>query len=108
MQTTVKLKNGSSETAISVQMAMIPLREIAEKETLLFYELVQLCRDPQHQMLKMYGSRLKERYGLVSEVFDGKYEVHASVRNVVLSAVTGDDSALAVVSPYEEQTGLLG
>ena len=90
---TIKLKNGAEEPEPLVVMTVYSLERLLDSKPIAFYELTQFCRNPNHTL---WGSTkpLLETLGLVQ---DG--QVHDSVRNVVLSAVVGDDLDMSLESP---------
>ena len=93
--TTLKLKNSSEEAEPLVRVTMMSLRSLAESDPIVFYELVELCRDPKHELFGNAGDALK-RLSLVQG--DGN-SVHQSIRNVVLSAAVGEGLALELANP---------
>jgi len=93
----VKLKNGTTEAKPLVNATMLILRDLVDNDPITLYELTMLCRDSSHQLWGSAGTKLKER-NLVES--DGR--VHQSIRNVVLSAVTGDGLDMCLSSPLAE------
>jgi len=100
----VKLKNGSEEfePLVKVTMAllvtMFKFREGKPIGALLFYELVEFCKDSSHKFFGNMGEDLKE-LTLLTAASDGKYQVHESIRNIVLSAAEGEELDLCLVNP---------
>lgn len=93
----VKLKNGQEEAEPLVAVAMQTLREIFTTKPIHFYELVTLCRNSSHKPFGKTGEDLYEMSLLQKD--NSGYIVHDSVRNVVLSAVTGNDLEMQLTSP---------
>lgn len=95
----VKLKNGKEEAKPLVATMMLILREMFQTDPILAYELVQFARlGPKHQFFGNAGERLVER-NLVDKRADGSYSMHDSTRNIVLSAVEGEDLDMKLVNP---------
>lgn len=90
MAETVMLKNGSEVPAAAVATTMIALRELFGSQPVAFYELVQLARDPQHQLWGDSEQVLK-RYAMLP--------LHGVTRDVIKSAVTGTDLDMALGNP---------
>lgn len=91
---TVLLRNGTEEGEIMVKSALFSLDQLAKAHFVALYELAALCRDPKHTL---WGdtSDILQRLSLVMP--DGR--VHESIRNVVLSAVTGEGADMALRNP---------
>lgn len=100
----VKLKNGSEEfeplvkTTMLVLEKMFEFREDKPLGSLLFYELVEFCKDSNHKFFGNMGKDLEE-LTLLTVVSEGKYQVHGSIKNVVLSAAEGEGLDLCLVNP---------
>ena len=93
---TVILKNGAEEAKPLVIVIMMSLEDLMKKNPIAFYELTMKARDQGHQFFGRAGQVLKE-FNLVSA--DGS--LHDSIRNVVLSAVEGDDLDMTLVNPVK-------
>jgi len=91
---TLILKNGAEEVESLVRGIMWVLRTLIDKQPGLFYELVMKCRDRQHRFWGDTEERL-QRLKLV----EANGDVHDSIRNIVLSAVTGDEWEMELASP---------
>jgi hypothetical protein len=99
-----KLRNGSSEKELLVVVTMLTLRSLLEDKNLetaagsaiAFYELVQKCEDPSHEIFADVTKDLLRR----SALLDATGNVHGSVRNIVLSAKRGEGLELCLGSPY--------
>lgn len=90
----VRLKNGQEEAAISVAATMITLEDLWTNEPICAYELVQMARTHGHVPFGNTEQKLRER-GLMNPAG----VVHGIVKNVVLSAVTGEGFDLVLGSP---------
>jgi len=92
---TVTLKNGTEEAMPLVTVTMFSLQDLGKKSPLAVYELVMLCRDREHKIFSLrLADDLKGR-SLIQ--LDGR--VHASIKNIVLSAATGDGLDMVIGSP---------
>jgi hypothetical protein len=98
------LRNGSSEKELLVAVTMFTLKSLLEDKNpetaagsaIAFYELVQKCEDPSHEIFASVTKvLLKER-----ALLDASGAVHSSVRNIVLSAKRGEGLELYLGSPY--------
>lgn len=69
-----------------------------EGKCVLVYELTMLCRDAAH---KLWGDTRQELWSLklIAIDIDGTPTVHESTRNIVLSAMTGDEADMSLGSP---------
>jgi hypothetical protein len=92
-----KLKNGAVEVDALVTATMVSLYSLWKKKPIVFYELYQKCLNNDHKLFGNAGADLKD-LSLVNE--DGS--VHNSIKNIVLSAVTGDGLSLTMVSPIAD------
>jgi hypothetical protein len=96
---TVMLRNGASEAEALVATTMMALERLLDGgQGIRFYELVTLCRDPDHVILGNSGEKLAELC-LVDLVPGQAPKVHDSIRNIVLSAVHGENASMALRSP---------
>ncbi len=107
---TVILKNGSEEHSGLVSVTMITLKDLIAKRPIDFYEFVQLCRDPEHKLfgnasevLRDYALIQIKPIGHIKPPFPNgdNYQVHDSVRNIVLSAVEGDGAEMKLTNPIK-------
>lgn len=96
----IKLKNGSEAPEPAVITTMISLESLMDKNPIAFYEFVQKCRDPNHEM---WGNT-KEAVAKLALINNNS--VHDITKNVVLSAVQGEDLEMALSSPVEKNSGL--
>jgi hypothetical protein len=95
----VRLRNGSSEAAPLVAATLLSLRSLLSEDPISASELVCVARDPTHKLSGKTGDRLRE-WALLEH--DGK-SMHASVRNIILSAVEGEGFDLRLISPVQEE-----
>jgi hypothetical protein len=96
---TVNLKNGSAEAKPLVAVTMLSLNSLFDKGmngALAFYELVQKCNNPDHEIWGEAQSTLLMGLGLL----DVNGDVHSLIKNVVLSAAQGEGLGLSLGSPY--------
>lgn len=92
----VTLKNGTEELDALVRATMSSLEGLLNKNPIAFYELVMKCRDQNYQPFGNTGQTLHD-FALLGP--DGN--VHVGIRNVVLSAVVGDDLEMTLGSPIQ-------
>lgn len=94
----VKLKNGTIEAEPLIQVVGISLGKLYNSEDLggamAFHDLVMLCRDRTYQVWDNVLDDLKA-FSLVRT--DGT--VHESIRNIVLSSVTGEGLDMQLQDP---------
>lgn len=92
-----KLKNGSEEPTPLVATTMMTLESLMSglPGALMASDLVQICRDD--PSYRKFGSNEAELQKLALLQGDGK--PHQSVRNIVLSAFTGEGLGLTLTSP---------
>jgi len=86
----VTLKNGAEEPKSFIQATILALEDLKRNDAISFYELVMCCRDEDHVPFGNTADKLNE-WAL--------YPIHDSIRNVVLSAVTGDGLEMKLESP---------
>lgn len=99
--TTVKLKNGTEEHGPLVSITMISLRGLMEAGMGVgLYELAELCKDNNHKLFGSTGDTLA-KLNLVG-LGGGKFTVHDSIRNIVLSAIEGEGLDMQLVNPIAE------
>jgi hypothetical protein len=75
---------------------MMVLRNLLTQHPIAFYELVQVCKNPNHKLFGKTGEILG-RFAIVQP--DGG--VHDSIRNIVLSAVEGEDYSIQLTNPVK-------
>lgn len=91
---TVQLKNGAEEAVPLVNVTMMSLRKLFDELPIVLYELVMLCRDSNH---KPFGNCAKDLLDL--NLIGPSNRPHNSIRNIVLSAVSGDGLDMTLGSP---------
>lgn len=99
MNTTATLRNGRGEFAPLVAGTLIALQALLEQEPVAFYDLVMKCREPAYQFFGNAREKLQQR-----SLVQPDATVHSSIRNIVLSAVTGDGLDMTLHSPYRTPT----
>jgi len=92
----VVLKNGSREFDKLVSVTMLSLKTLITEKPTVFYDLVMKCRDSSYKYFGNAGEDLQQ-LGLAQN--DGS--IHDSIKNIVLSAVSGDDLDMTLASPLE-------
>ena len=97
---TVILKNGAVEVKSAVMIIMCAIRSLVSKEPMGFYELIEICRNPQHKPWGDIGKTLKEA-NLITEHND-QWLVHETIRNTALSAVEGEGLNIIFSNPIKE------
>lgn len=91
----VKLKNGAETMEGPARGMFAVLSQLLERETVVFIELVFRCRDRNHKFFGTTGERLTEL-----KFLDHTGQPHSMVRDIILSAVTGDGMDMALGSPF--------
>lgn len=91
---TVTLKNGAEEPQILVAGTMLSLRTLHKDHPVALYELMMLCRQPDHEL---FGNarNILESFGLI----EPNGQPHDSTRNIVLSAMEGDGFEARLTNP---------
>ncbi len=92
---TVKLKNGSEGIRGFVAHIIIILKKLLEKEPIIFFELTEKCRNPEHKFFVNAENRL-QKLGLAKS----NGYIHQSIKDIVLSSANGKDLNLSLKSPY--------
>ena len=95
----VTLKNGATEAKPLVEVTMMSLDMLLSTNPTSFIELVESCRDREHVIWGSSGERLVQLHLLESVDSDGHGHIHESIRNIVLSAVTGEGLGLTLGNP---------
>lgn len=95
----VRLRNGVKEHRPLVRTVSFVLKKLMDEgKGIVLFELVELCRKPGHKPWdEVIGADLKA-LSLATET-DGKWHVHSSIRNIVLSSVEGEGMNMTLVSP---------
>lgn len=91
---TVRLKNGTEEAEGLVVAIMLALNNLIDRNAIAFYEFVMKCRNPDHEF---FGDCAEHMKGLL----EANGSVHESIRNIVNSAVVGDELDMRIVNPVK-------
>lgn len=91
---TIKLKNGAIEAKPLVGVMMLSLEHLMDEKPMALYELVMKCREPEHEFFGTTGEDLQK----LNLVGPGG-TIHSSVRNIILSATSGEGMDLKLHSP---------
>ena len=94
---TVKLKNGSEEAKSLIISTMLSLDKLLGAWPIAFYDLVMRCHDRDYEW---FGNNRQVCIDLSFARPDGN--IHDSIKNIILSAVVGDDLDMRLVSPVAE------
>jgi hypothetical protein len=94
-----KLRNGSEEALPLVAVTRMIVERLMEgfPGAIDLYELVQKCRNPDHQFFGDSGKRL-----IAEGLVDASGHIHSSTRNIILSMATGEDLKMVFVNPVVE------
>ena len=96
----VTLKNGEKERKSLVNVTMMSLRTLMnEGKAMVVYELAELCRKPNHKPWGQTGEDLK-KLQLATEQ-NGSWNVHDSIKNIILSAVEGEGLNMILGNPVQ-------
>jgi len=93
--TLVRLKNGSEEPNVLIATAMLSLKRLIESDPISFIELVSKARDRNHKVWSEHQTDALVRLGLM----EPSGNLHQSISNVVLSAVSGDGIGMTLQDP---------
>ena len=93
---TVLLKNGSEEADGMVHATMVVLRGLIRNDPLAMFELVEVCKDPEYVLTP----HAKTALTVAAMIGDGG--VRGSIRNIVLSAVSGEGFDAVLGSPIKD------
>ena len=92
------LKNGSFEAEPLVRAVMTSLSFLFESNPAAFFEIAMCARDRTHKPFGNTGDRLKEL-----ALLDDGLNMHNSIRNIILSAVSGEMLEMTLSSPVERE-----
>ncbi len=97
----VELKNKTTVPDFVIAVTMMSLDALFNKDPIAFYELVQKCRNPKHEM---FGNTLEigKKWGLIT--YDGR--IHDYTKNIILSAANGDGFDMRLDSPINQNSSL--
>lgn len=101
---TVKLKNGAEEAKPLVVAVLLNLNSLWDNgKGIMVFELAQLCRDPSHIPFGVAKEELKDRGLAKPPSSPGEnWHVDASIKNIVLSAVTGEGLDMSIGNPVAD------
>ena len=91
----IRLKNGSEELSTLVAVTMMSLKNLIKSDPISFFELVSKARDRNHQVFSKHQTNVLVGLGLMER----EGNLHNSISNVVLSAVTGDGLDMTLGDP---------
>lgn len=91
---TVVLKNGATEATALVATVMVALSSLMERKPMAVYELNELCKDRNHKIFGDLGTDLTEL-----ALLEGDGQPHGSIKNIVLSAISGEGLEMALGHP---------
>jgi hypothetical protein len=101
MNKSVRLKSGYEEAQSLVVSTIFQLELLITEDSIAFYEAVMIARNPEQVCFGDRANRLKE---LAILTRDGR--MHDSVRNIIVSAVSGEGLEMRLGNPVvEEQKG---
>jgi hypothetical protein len=90
----VKLRNGMQEPSLLVSSIRLTLDGLYADQPVALYELTMSCRDRSYVIMDPATRDELTRSRLVESFDDQNHaQIHGSVRNIVLSAIHGDDFA---------------
>ena len=92
----VKLKNGGVEMDILTQGVLLALKNLLTGNVIAFYDLVMKCRDDQYEPFDNSPAILKR-----VNLMESGGTIHSSIKNIVLSAVVGDEGDMHIVDPID-------
>jgi len=93
----VKLKNGTMEAKIEIAAVLLILEGILDDRPFAFYDLVKHCRDATY---RIWGPN--ELYLRQKKLIAPDGTIHSTIKNVVLSAVSGNGFHMALGNPAKE------
>lgn len=98
---TVTLKHNNIEEAeVAVTSIMISLKQLLTDSYLAFYDLVMLARDD-NTSIWIPSAIILKKFGLLDE----SLQMHDTIRNVILSAVEGENTEMILVNPILKGNG---
>lgn len=94
-----KLRNGTEEATPLVAVVLMHLEDLLKAEPIVLYELILCAKNPARRPFGNTGEKLA-RLGLLTRRGDASWYMHDSERNIICSAVDGDDlTNIRLVSP---------
>lgn len=91
------LKNGNTEASGLVTSVMVSLSNLMKTNPMAIYELNEICKDAGHKIFGSLGGVLTD-LALLGQ--DG--QPHGSIKNIVLSAITGEGLEMTLGNPIRE------
>ena len=92
----VTLKNGAEEPKPLVLATMVSLENLVQTNPIVAYELVEVCKNPDHELFGNAGEILT-KLALIENGY-----VHDSIRNIVLSAFEGEGFEMRLTFPVSK------
>lgn len=93
---TVNLKNGTTEALSLVSVVMVSLESLMKTKPMAVYELNEICKDKNHKIFGSLGTDLTEL-----SLLQANGQPHSCIKNVVLSAITGEGLNMTIGSPIK-------
>ena len=93
----VTLKNGTTEAASLIATVMMSLEALMNSKPMAVYELNELCKDSTHKVFGSLGADLTEL-----ALLEANGQPHGSIKNIVLSAVSGEGLEMTLDSPVKD------
>ena len=90
----ITLKNGKSEASGLVTSVMVSLNGLMKSNPMAVYELNEVCKNVDHKIFGNLGRVLVDRALLGQDE-----KPHGCIRNIVLSAVSGEGLEMTIGSP---------
>jgi len=91
---TKQLKNGSVEVTSLITVTLMSLNSLIKQDPISFYELVTKCRNREHTIFGNCGDILRDL-----QLIQSDNSVHDSIKNIVLSAVSGEGFEMILGNP---------
>lgn len=87
------LRTGAVVPSVLIDVIGLTLDDLFSSDPIAFYELVQLCRNPGHEIF--FGQKRLTELNLIG--VNG--QPHDATRDIVLASVEGDELSLRLVDP---------
>ncbi len=97
--TTVVLKNGATEVLPLVNVTMVSLNSLLGSSPMGLYELLEKCRNKDHKIFGNLGDDLIDL-----ALLQDNGQPHGSIKNIVLSAVSGEGLGMVIGNPIDKKT----
>lgn len=97
MQSSLILKTGEEMPTPLVAVVMLALEELIEQNPIAFHELVQISRNPEHELSGNTGNILRNL-----SLIEANGQPRAETRLVVLAATEGEGLSLKLVQPVHQ------